>query len=107
MGWTIFVTTSSPVSRLRSSRYRSRWRLPSPPEPLPLVPLIDASGVTALRQLLRRCARGGTRLILSGLREQPRSILLQMGIKPDGTSLQFAGDFAEAMMQAGSTSRSG
>jgi len=27
-------------------------------------------------------ARGGTRLILSGLREQPRSILLQMGIEP-------------------------
>jgi len=50
-----------------------------------LVPLIDASGVTALRQLLTRCACSGTRVILSGLREQPRSILLQMGIKPDGT----------------------
>jgi SulP family sulfate permease len=65
-----------------------------------LVPLIDASGVTALRQLLARCAHNGTRLILSGLREQPRSILLQMGIKPDGANLQFARDFEEALIQA-------
>jgi hypothetical protein len=39
-------------------------------------------------------------LILSGLRDQPRAILLQMGIKPDGTHLQFARDFAEAVTQA-------
>jgi MFS superfamily sulfate permease-like transporter len=65
-----------------------------------LVPLIDVSGVNALRQLLARCARGGTRLILSGPREQPRSILLQMGVKPDGTNLQFARDFDEALIQA-------
>jgi len=68
-----------------------------------LVPLIDASGVTALRQLLKRCARGGTQVILSGLREQPRAILQQMGIKPDGTSLQFARDFAEAVIKASAT----
>lgn len=68
-----------------------------------LVPLIDASGVTALRQLLTRCARNGTRVILSGLREQPRSILLQMGIKPDGTNLQFADDFGAAVLQARTT----
>jgi len=68
-----------------------------------LVPLIDASGVTALRQLLTRCACSGTRVILSGLREQPRSILLQMGIKPDGTNLQFADDFGAAVLQARAT----
>lgn len=72
-----------------------------------LVPLIDASGVAALRQLLKRCSRAGTRLILSGLREQPRSILLQMGIRPDGTQLQFAADFAEAVAQARATAGSG
>jgi len=69
-----------------------------------LVPLIDASGVMAVRQLLQRCARGGTQVILSGLREQPRSILLQMGIKPDGTSLRFAKDFEEAVRQASGAS---
>jgi MFS superfamily sulfate permease-like transporter len=62
-----------------------------------LVPLIDASGVTALKQLLKRCARSGTRVILSGLREQPKAILLQMGLKPDGKDLQFAEDFASAI----------
>ncbi|HTT03104.1 MAG TPA: SulP family inorganic anion transporter [Steroidobacteraceae bacterium] len=64
---------------------------------LRLVPLIDASGVAALRQMLKRCAHRGTRVILSGLREQPRAILDQMGVKPDGSQLQFAADFAEAL----------
>ncbi len=70
---------------------------------LRLVPLIDASGVTALRQLLKRCARSGTRVILSGLREQPRAILAQMGVKPDAVSLQFAENFAAAVLLAGAT----
>jgi sulfate permease, SulP family len=64
---------------------------------LRLVPLIDASGVTALRHLLKRCSHQRTRLILSGLREQPRTILHQMGVTPDGSRLQFAADFAEAL----------
>jgi SulP family sulfate permease len=67
---------------------------------LRLVPLIDASGVTALRQLLRRCSRAGTRVILSGLREQPCEILRQMGVTPDGVDLQFARDYEEALRLA-------
>jgi sulfate permease, SulP family len=65
-----------------------------------LVPLIDASGVTALRQLLERCRRHGTRVILSGLNEQPRAILAQMGVRPDGAQLQFADNFAAALALA-------
>src|ERR1700683_2329213 len=68
---------------------------------LRLVPLIDASGVTALRQLVKRCARAGTRVILSGLREQPRAILAQMGVTPDGANLQFADNLAVALSLAG------
>jgi sulfate permease, SulP family len=67
---------------------------------LRLVPLIDASGVTALRQLVKRCSRAGTRVILSGLREQPRAILSQMGITPDGVHLQLAANFDEALKLA-------
>jgi SulP family sulfate permease len=67
---------------------------------LRLVPLIDASGVSALRQLLKRCARAGTAVILSGLREQPRAILTQMGVVPDGVQLRFAADFSEAVKLA-------
>jgi sulfate permease, SulP family len=64
---------------------------------LRLVPLIDASGVAALRQMVKRCSQRGTRVILSGLREQPRAILEQMGVKPDGARLQFADDFSKAL----------
>jgi SulP family sulfate permease len=67
---------------------------------LRLVPLIDASGVTALRQLLERCRRQGTRLILSGLLPQPREILAQMGLRPDGASLELAENFAAAVTLA-------
>jgi len=60
------------------------------------VPLIDASGAMALRQLVARCTRAGTRVILSGLRPQAREILTQMGIRPDGKNLQIAENFREA-----------
>jgi sulfate permease, SulP family len=65
------------------------------------VPLVDASGVTAIRQLLKRCQKSRTRLILSGLQAQPRAILAQMQVSPDGQSLQFATDFSEALRLAG------
>jgi SulP family sulfate permease len=42
------------------------------------VPLIDASGVTALRQFLDRAHKQGIRVILSGLQAQPRAVLTQM-----------------------------
>ena len=62
-----------------------------------LVPLIDASGVTALTQMIDRCRRRGTRVILSGLREQPLRILAQMGLVENGDWLRFAHDFGEAL----------
>ncbi len=65
-----------------------------------LVPLIDSSGVTALRQMIKRCQRSGTRVILSGLGTQPRAILMQMNLKPDGVQLKFAEDFATALVLA-------
>jgi hypothetical protein len=38
--------------------------------------------------------KAATRVIPSGLRGQRKEILMQMGLKPDGKDLQFAGDFA-------------
>jgi sulfate permease, SulP family len=64
------------------------------------VPLIDASGVTALLQMIERCRRQRTRVILSGLREQPRRILAQMRVVEDGGTLRFARDFNEALSLA-------
>jgi SulP family sulfate permease len=76
-------------------------QFPKPPRVFILrlrqVPLIDASGAAALRQLVSRCARGGTRVIFSGLRPQPLEILTQMGIRPDGVHLQFAANFQDAV----------
>lgn len=65
-----------------------------------LVPLIDSSGVSALREFLKRCRHNGTRVILSGLCEQPRRILAQMELHPDGKQLRFADDFAQALQFA-------
>jgi SulP family sulfate permease len=83
-------------------------QFPKPPRifilRLRLVPLIDSSGVTALRQFLERCARAGTRVILSGLREQPRAVLEQMGVRPDGTKLLFAANFEAALNLARASS---
>jgi sulfate permease, SulP family len=62
-----------------------------------LVPMIDASGVAALRQLIRRCSQQNSRVILSGLQPQPLSILAQMQVRPDGVHLQFAKDFQDAI----------
>lgn len=68
-----------------------------------LVPLIDVSGVRALRQMIERCLRNGTRVILSGLQRQPSEILAQMGVQADGHSLQFAENFADAIQLAAIT----
>ena len=77
---------------------------PSPPRVfilrMRLVPLIDASGVTALKQMIERCRRNGTKVILSGLREQPRRILAQMDVSDDSDGLRFARDFGEALKLA-------
>jgi sulfate permease, SulP family len=61
-----------------------------------LVPLIDASGVHALQQFLKRCQAQGTRVILSGLQVQPRTVLQAMGVKA-GKDLAFAENFQKAL----------
>lgn len=67
-----------------------------------LVHLIDVSGVRALRQMNERCRRLGTRVILSGLQEQPRAILKQMNLVADGQSLVFAENYVDAIKLASS-----
>ncbi|HET9032092.1 MAG TPA: SulP family inorganic anion transporter [Dokdonella sp.] len=61
------------------------------------VPMIDASGATAIGNLVARCRRDGVALIFTGLQTQPARILADMGINPDGTTLRYADDFAEAL----------
>lgn len=78
--------------------------VPAPPRVfilrLRLVPLIDASGVAALRDFIERCAHRGTRVILSGLQAQPQQILGEMGLRADGQRLFWAANFDEALLLA-------
>lgn len=61
-----------------------------------LVPLIDASGVHALQQFLKRCAAQDIDVILSGLQAQPRKVLRRMGVLPR-PGLVFAPDYEAAL----------
>lgn len=65
-----------------------------------LVPIIDASGVHALKALLERCRRRGIVLIISGLQTQPRQIIEGMHLRPRNGELHFAGDFESALSLA-------
>jgi SulP family sulfate permease len=64
-----------------------------------LVPLIDASAASAIEHLLEHCRRHGTRLILSGLRPQPRKVLASMGIL-ERPGLELAANFEVALARA-------
>ncbi|MEP6510220.1 MAG: SulP family inorganic anion transporter [Dokdonella sp.] len=64
------------------------------------VPLIDASGATAIGNVVERCRRQHIALIFTGLQPQPARILADMGIVADGATLRFADDFAQAIAMA-------
>lgn len=62
-----------------------------------LVPMIDASGVHAIKALAERCRRKGIVLVISGLQEQPRRILESMQLRERAGELHFASDFHAAL----------
>ncbi len=64
------------------------------------VPLIDASGVTALEEFVNRCQKMGTAVILSGLHGQPHAILHQMDFGKHPNLLGLAEGFEEALAMA-------
>ncbi|MEN6544190.1 SulP family inorganic anion transporter [Parvibaculum sp.] len=59
-------------------------RIGKPPRVLILrmraVPMVDGSGASAIQTLVDRCARHGTKLIITGIQAQPRQVLGEMGI---------------------------
>ncbi len=59
-------------------------RIGKPPRVLILrmraVPMVDGSGASAIQTLVDRCARHGTKLIITGIQPQPRQVLDEMGI---------------------------
>jgi SulP family sulfate permease len=65
-----------------------------------LVPMIDASGVHALKTLLERCRRREIVLIISGLQPQPRQVIDGMRVRPQHGQLHFTDDFESALALA-------
>jgi SulP family sulfate permease len=66
-----------------------------------LVPVIDASGVHALKTLLDRCRRRGIVLVVSGLQSQPLRVIRQMDLHPREGELYFVDHFDAALVLAG------
>jgi len=65
-----------------------------------LVPMIDASGVDALCQFVERCARRGTKVILSGTQSQPRATLAAMRFDRQPGFVGYCTDFDSALQAA-------
>lgn len=70
-------------------------------DPTPWVPIIDASGVHALKALLGRCRRRGIVLVVSGLQSQPLRVIQQMDLHPREGQLYFVDHFDAALALAG------
>jgi len=64
------------------------------------VPVIDASGVHALRTLLQRCRKQHIELVLSGLQAQPLRVFRQMGLLDAKHGLHLAEDYEAALLLA-------
>ncbi|WP_243040669.1 SulP family inorganic anion transporter [Dyella sedimenti] len=62
-----------------------------------LVPIIDASGVHALKTLLERCRRHDIVLVVSGLQAQPLRVIRQMALQPREGELYFVPNYAAAL----------
>ena len=61
-----------------------------------VVPMIDSSGVHALKTLVERCRRKGIVLIISGLQPQPNRILVDMRLQEEPGRLYFVSNFERA-----------
>jgi len=64
-----------------------------------LVPIVDASGVHALKTLAERCRRRGIVLIISGLQPQPRRVIADMHLD-EREGLHFVPDYPRALQLA-------
>src|SRR5690606_24071749 len=65
-----------------------------------LVPVIDASGVHALKALAGRCHRKGIALVISGLQDQPNRVIAKMRLEQGPGELHFASSFVRAVKLA-------
>lgn len=67
-----------------------------------LVPIVDASGVHALKTLAERCHRRGIVLIVSGLQAQPKRVIADMHLDERDGQLHFVANYERAVQLAAS-----
>lgn len=83
-------------------------RIGAPPKVLIVrlraVPIIDATGVTALETMVDRCEKNGTKVIVTALQPQPARVLEDMGVLKRVTR---SPDFATAIEMAKEIMRAG
>jgi len=65
-----------------------------------LVPMLDASGVTAVEEFVAQTRIAGTKVILSGVQPQPAAMLARVHLGPETTQLQYAANYDEAIRLA-------
>ncbi len=64
------------------------------------VPMVDASGASRLKDLLGRCRRQGTVVLVTGLQPQPRKVLTEMAILKEDEHLRVLPDIDAAVAAA-------
>jgi SulP family sulfate permease len=64
------------------------------------VPLLDASGVTTIDEIIRQADSAGTQIILSGLQAQPRAMLERIDLGPHSHRVIHSEDFPAALRVA-------
>ncbi|MFC4592920.1 SulP family inorganic anion transporter [Sphingobium tyrosinilyticum] len=64
------------------------------------VPLLDASGVTTIEEIVRQAGSASTQIIVSGIQAQPMAMLERVSLGPADRRVIFCGDFPEALRVA-------
>jgi len=65
-----------------------------------LVPMIDATGATAIEAFVDQAKRAGTQVILSGVMPQPLEMLRRVHLGPQDGRILFAASYADALRLA-------
>ncbi len=65
-----------------------------------LVPMLDASGVTMIEEFVEQARLSGSKIILSGVQDQPRQMLARVGVSDDQASVFFETDYGSALSLA-------
>ena len=68
------------------------------------VPAMDATGLAALRELVRRSRKEGTRVILAGVHAQPMTVLARSGFLDEVGEEHLAGNIDEAIEMTATSS---